>query len=140
MFLILLQISISILNNQPELKVKSSLRMARPDDLPPELWKNILDYLDADRLKTVGRSELPQATPDITLRNLSLVSKFFRWNSLVVLFRFMQVQQYYSERKIRKGQDEVLTNCLEFIKRNRLQNHIICMSFRVILDEACIGA
>ena len=114
--------------------------MVRSEDVPPELWRNILDFLDGDPPATERPPEMSRATPDTPLKNVSLVSKFLRMNSLAVLFKYGQIQQYFSERKIKRCQDAVLTNCLEFIKRHGLQNHITCMTFRVIVDEKVTGA
>lgn len=114
--------------------------MAGPEDLPPELWKDILAYLDKVPQGLDGQSGLPEAASDVTLKNLSLVSKHLRLNSLALLFKYMQLELYYSERQIKDGQEATLTNCLNFIEQTGLRSHISRISFRAILDQKYIGA
>ena len=109
------------------------------ENLPLELWNIILDDLVDNRVWPDEEPDAVQGGPDLTLKHLSLVSKFCRLYTLAALFRYVQIEQLFLQRDIQKGQQAGLAGCLGFIKQNDLQKYVQCVSFRVILDEKLKG-
>lgn len=109
------------------------------ENLPPELWNIVLDDLVDNRVWPDEEPDAVQGNPDLTLKHLSLVSKFCRLYTLAALFRYVQVQQLFSQRDIEERQQTVLADCLDFIKQNGLQRYVQCVSFRVVIVEKLKG-